>query len=322
MISFEIKQDAEGIRVLKYLSRAFPKAPESLLHRLIRQKKIKVNRKRTESSYRLLNGDIVEVWLNDEKIRELSGEDSVSDNPKREYEALKDRVSVIFEDDDIIVLDKPAGVLSQKASPDDISLNGFLTGYMLETGKTSISLLKTVRPSVLSRLDRNTSGLVLCGKTVKGEQKVSEMLRDRSVQKYYLAGVHGMPPESSEETAYLSKDNKKNMVTVTDKPLYPDSREIRTGFRCISRDRLRDISLMLVELITGRPHQIRAHMAFLGYPLIGDTKYGDRDRDRLLLSGKGELYLHSFREIFPDGKTVEAPVPDRFRKLFKETDIE
>ena len=201
---YEADENTEGMKVLTFVSRLLPKAPGSLIYRCIRQKKIKVNKKRTEAGYRLKAGDAVSVWLDDERLRELSGEgdgaelssaspaDWNSHESEEEYSLyvriyrdLKDRIPVISEDRDIIVFDKPAGLLSQSAVYGDENLNSFLIGLLLERGETGPELLRTVRPAVMSRLDRNTTGLVLCGKTISGEQYLARALRDRSLKKYW-----------------------------------------------------------------------------------------------------------------------------------------
>ncbi|MBQ7558538.1 MAG: RluA family pseudouridine synthase [Lachnospiraceae bacterium] len=335
---YEADENTEGMKVLTFVSRLLPKAPGSLIYRCIRQKKIKVNKKRTEAGYRLKAGDAVSVWLDDERLRELSGEgdgaelSSASPTDRNSHESeeeyglyvriyrdLKDRIPVISEDRDIIVFDKPAGLLSQSAVYGDENLNSFLIGLLLERGETGPELLRTVRPAVMSRLDRNTTGLVLCGKTISGEQYLARALRDRSLKKYYLAAVHGITRLSGSEEAWLLKDRKENRVRVSGKPFKTGGYRISTGFERISADSEKDISMLKVELKTGRPHQIRAHMAFLGHPVLGDPKYGDRERDRKLLKGDGRLYLHSYIEELPDGRKLKTEVPERFLTLFEET---
>ncbi|MBR6217398.1 MAG: RNA pseudouridine synthase [Eubacterium sp.] len=225
---------------------------------------------------------------------------------------------IIFEDEDIIILSKPAGVLTQKAGKDDFSLNEMLLSYLSDKGEYN-EKDNTFKPSVCNRLDRNTTGIVLAGKTVKGLQLLSGCIKEKRIEKYYMTICEGIFKGSVEATAYLSKDDSKNMVKI----LRPDE-YIRAGrpegFSCIKTvfmpvSRSSTHTLLRVKLITGKSHQIRAQLAYLGYPVAGDPKYGRRNDHKL----RGQL-LHAREVRFLtdcgrySGKSFKCDYPEKFIK--------
>ena len=252
-------------------------------------------------------------------------------------------LDIIYEDDDIIAVNKPVGVLSQKAKPEDVSLNEQIVSYLVDSGQLSEADMRAFRPGVCNRLDRNTSGIVVAGKTLAGLQALSAMLRDRSVQKLYLALVRGEGIPAAHVTGYLVKDEAANKVTVyTAREDVPESAaasaaKIETRYRPIASGR--GFSLLEVELLTGRTHQIRSQLASEGHPVLGDVKYGDLQANRAFagrISVRHQL-LHSWKMIFPSeahfaasgagfrnskefmfsGVTVTAPLPEYFAKCLE-----
>ncbi len=246
----------------------------------------------------------------------------------------ENRLDIIYEDDHILLVSKPAGMLSQKAKDSDISLVEYVTDYLLDKGELTEESLRTFRPAVCNRLDRNTSGLVVAGKSLAGLQIMSEVFRDRSIHKYYLCVVKGTVASAQTITGYLVKDEKTNQVTVSDS-LLPESAPIRTEYEPVRYGR--DASagaytLLRVTLITGRTHQIRAHLASVGHPLAGDLKYGDPKWNERLRREYGIRHqmLHSYQIVFPQlsdplaylsGRSYTAPVPEEFARLPWETAI-
>ena len=232
-----------------------------------------------------------------------------------ESEALRRQVRILFQNDDILILHKPAGMLTQKARADGDSLNDYLYDYWRGEIMKGKDLPASFRPSVANRLDRNTSGIVMCGITLKGLQMLSALLKNRDVEKYYLCIVKGQVTEGRKINGYLRKDEKKNRVSLHKEPV-PGSTYIETAYEPVSiignnkflteagnkgsLSEIKEMSLLRVKLITGKSHQIRAHLAAIGHPILGDPKYGD-PRINQILEKKGihHQLLHSSELYIP-----------------------
>ena len=214
-------------------------------------------------------------------------------------------------------------MLSQKAKPSDLSLVEYFQRYLLETGAISEQELETFHPAPCNRLDRNTSGLVLCGKSLAGLQALSEALKLRTLKKYYLALVLGKADRPGHQKAWLSKDTKTNQVKVSTGQV-PESSPVETAWEPVWSNG--EETLLKVELITGKSHQIRCHLASLGYPLAGDPKYGNARWNRRLKQEYGlkRQFLHAWQVEFPrmsgalealSGKCFTAPLPDELERI-------
>ncbi len=324
-------QDASQ-RLDKYLKRLLPEMGTSFMYKMLRKKNITLNGKKAGGSELLADGDIVKCFFSDETYDKFSGK-SISANDiitetkdyQIAYESLKG-IQVLYEDEHILLLDKPAGILSQKAKPDDVSLNEWMIGYLLDSSAVSEDSLKHFKPSVCNRLDRNTSGLVICGKTLLGSREMSRMLKDRSLQKYYRTYVHGHLKGQKTLEGYHNKNTKNNQATVLfSKPdSNPNSYDlITTAYRCIEAKK--QYSYLEIELITGKTHQIRAHLAAIGHPIAGDKKYGHTS-DTLPKQYPKYQLLHAYRIVFPtldgelshlSGKEFICEEPDAF-SVFKQ----
>ena len=258
--------------------------------------------------------DTVRLFLSDETIQKFSGtiQQSPGDPDWILAHAGKE-LSIIYEDESTIFLNKPAGMLSQKAKPDDISMVEHLIAYLLNSGQISKEELRTFHPSVCNRLDRNTSGLLTAGKTLKGLQDLSETLKKRTVKKYYLCLVAGCITAPQHLKGYLMKDERQNRVFIS-KEKTADALCIETEYEPL--EVYQDVTLLQVHLITGRSHQIRAHLASIGHPIIGDSKYGNEKINHFYRERTGVKHqlLHAYRMIFADGRCVEAAPPDDFNK--------
>ncbi|MDE6608323.1 MAG: RluA family pseudouridine synthase, partial [Lachnospiraceae bacterium] len=235
-------------------------------------------------------------------------------------------IQIIYEDKDILILCKPTNMLSQKAEASELSLNEWLIGYMLSEKIYSEEQLTRFKPSVCNRLDRNTTGLVLAGKTLSGLQFLSELLKFRGVRKYYRLFVKGQIKEERLIEGYLVKDSVANKVKIVKEvtDLEEKSSFILTAYTPVRI--MEDKTLLEAELITGKTHQIRAHLSSVGHPLIGDYKYGDRKLNEHYKKAFGieAQLLHAHRLVFPtlsreyahlSGREFIAPLPEVFEKL-------
>lgn len=245
---------------------------------------------------------------------------------KEELE-LRRQVRVLYSSEDILVFHKPAGMLSQRAQARDDSLNDYLIDYCIREGILSREELAGFRPSIANRLDRNTSGIVLAGISIRGLQRLAEMLRERTIGKYYLCLVEGRVKEDAHIAGYLTKEEKNNKVSLH-KERVDGAAYIETEYKVLkSNDKA---SLLKIRLITGKSHQIRGHLASAGHPVFGDYKYGHRDFNNQIKWKDGVNYqlLHSYELIVPEGAGelsglhIIDPVPEVFHKVQKRWNLE
>ena len=292
-----VGKNESGQRIDKLLGKYLSEASKGFLYKMMRKKNITLNDKKCVGNEMLSQGDCIRLWLAEETIEKFKSK------PKKEFaKTLLKLEEIVYEDEDILVMNKPAGRLSQKDEPNDISANEIFIQYLLESGQISTKDLSTFCPSICNRLDRNTSGLLICGKTLKGSQRMNALIKQRSVKKEYLAIVEGKIARGERIVGWLEKDEKVGAKPIETEylPLYYEN----------------GMTLLLVHLITGRTHQIRAHLSSIAHPIVGDRKYG---------SGRGTTQqLHAYRLQFPPiadmevgGKTLVAKVPKSFKKWMK-----
>lgn len=366
MQSVTINGNQAGQRLDKFLRKYLPEAGTGFLYKMLRKKNITLNGKKAEGSELLAQGDQVSFFFSDETFAKFSGgslrmsagriagKDITSCNRQgsrhaselaeynRAYRELTG-IDVVYEDEHVLILNKPAGILTQKAKDIDSSLNEWMIGYLLDSIPDFETQMEGFRPSVCNRLDRNTSGLVLCGKSLPGLQFLSRCIRERSIRKFYRTICHGQLQDPALVKGYLKKDESRNWVDIVP----AESKQsisaehageyIETAYRpvCVGEE----YTLLEVELITGKPHQIRAHLAGLGHPLIGDFKYGDTEVNKKIQQAYGlnHQMLHAFRVEFPEaeeidesakrsrtaetaglnlsGKVIEVPCPKQFMQI-------
>lgn len=382
MQKFEITDKEQHQRFDKYLKRHLPLAPSSFIYKMLRKKNFTLNGHRADGSEQLKTGDIVTLFLSDETFAKFSGRAFVSagqmeSSERRISEGTDDRVAswleayhhieksskgpgIILEDEDYLFADKPAGLLSQKAAPRDESLNEWFLGYLLEKGSLGADSLAEYTPSVCNRLDRNTSGIVICAKTLAGSQLMASMLRERTIHKFYhLIAISRTKQEGVIENR-LVRNWRTNSVSVlcsgSDNRMtgtgMPDrgrserqtpegeksgqdrsGREMaaKTSYRLLRYHAGQDLSYVEAELITGKTHQLRAHFAAIGHPILGDAKYGDeKANSRFRGMGVRCQLLHCSRVEFPDdpkiipdafgryrGRVIQCPDPTIFSKLLQ-----
>ena len=315
MRSITVNKNEAGQRLDKLLSKYLNLAGKGFLYKMMRKKNIVLNGKKCDGSEKLSEGDEIKLFLADETIEKFS--------EVKVQKVKKTKLQIIYEDDHVLLINKPSGMLSQKAKEQDESLVEYLIDYLLDSGKLTKEDLRSFRPSVCNRLDRNTSGLVAAGCSLAGLQKLSAMFKDRSLHKYYLCVVSGSVREKKRIEGFLKKDEKTNQVTISQKEL-PDSAPICTEYEPLMETGT--YTLLKVTLITGRTHQIRAHLASIGHPIVGDAKYGNV---RVNEEAKRQYHirsqmLHSWKLVFPQmeeplahlsGKSFTAPLPGEFKKV-------
>ena len=317
MKEFIIQKNEENQRFDKYLKKLLPNASTSFLYKMMRKKNIVINKKKVEGNEKLKAGDVVSIFLSDETFEKFHVN---IEELKKEYDALKalslKGLKIVYEDDEMIVADKPYNMLSQKASDKDLSANEYLLAYMINKGELTFEEYQTFRPSVVNRLDRNTTGLLLFGKTLKALQQLGEGIRERSIEKYYRAVVAGELKEELELKGYLLKDEKTNKVSFY-KEQVEGSDYIETGVKPIQSKN--DLTLVEIHLVTGKTHQIRLHLSTIGHPILGDMKYGDAKINKKYYESHkvNHQLLHAYRLEFPDGKIVTAEPARIFEKLLK-----
>ncbi len=360
MKEFTIKSHEAGQKLDKYLMRVLDQAPKSFVYKMLRKKNIVLNDKKADGHEVLKEKDNIKIYFSDETFDKFSTFNSkaglLQSDTNSEYRAeppqnqvLKSDQTripeILYEDDDILILNKPAGLLSQKAVPSDYSANDFVLEYLQESGQLTKEDMITFRPSICNRLDRNTSGLLIAGKSMRGLQQMSEQLKSRSMQKFYRCLVLGTLKKDAHLTGYLTKDHVTNQVKITEqnpekngnylsakiksseqrnKDNYKSLKKhadkaafIETAYHPIAQ--YNGITLLEVHLITGRSHQIRAHLASIGHPILGDGKYGNEKVNRKLrkeLGVTGQL-LHAYRMEFPDGRVLTAKEPEIFSKVIE-----
>ena len=318
MQEIKVTKNEAGQRLDKLLAKYLNEAPKSFFYKMMRKKNIVLNGKKATGNEKLEEGDIVKLFLADETIRKFS---SVK------IQRTKTNLSVIYEDQDVVLINKPVGMLSQKAKESDISLVEHLISYLLDAGELSEETLKSFRPSICNRLDRNTSGIVVAGKSLPGLQKMGELFKERTLHKYYRCLVQGVIREDQYLKGWLKKDEKTNKVQILDRPSDPSDQPIETEYHPLWTKE--GVTLLEVRLITGKTHQIRAHLASEGHPLIGDYKYGDRKLNDFYQKKYGlkSQLLHAYRLEFPvmegvcsqlSEKVFIADVPPLFAKICKE----
>ena len=320
-----------GQRLDRLLSRYLKEAPRSFLYKMLRKKNITLNGKRSDGSEKVQSGDEICIFLADDTYEKFAGH-----SEKRAVSYPVADLDIIYEDEHVLLVNKPAGMLTQKAKPEDVSLNEYLLGYLQKSGQWteesgqseegSVRVNYAFRPSVCNRLDRNTSGIVVCGKSLKGLQKMSELLRNRSMHKDYQCLVSGRITDSRKIRGYLWKDPAANKVCVLAKER-KNAAYIETEYRPVRV--FADSTLLEVRLITGRSHQIRAHLASKGHPIIGDYKYGSRSvnafyRKRYGLQSQllhaGRLELPALEAPFQaiSGRVFQAELPKQMKRIIKE----
>ncbi len=308
MKQITVTNDMASQRLDKYLQRLLPACPKSLLYKQLRKKNITLNSSKATGSEVIKAGDVISVFFSDETYEKFSSGEEVNTSPfEKAYASIKG-IDVVYEDDRIVVFNKPANVLSQSVERSDLSVNEYLVGYLLSKGCVTKESLQKFRPSVCNRLDRNTSGLILCSKTFEGSRYLSDKIKEKDLEKYYMALVSGKFEGPETDIKYVVKNEKENKLEFVSENT-EGAMMIKTGFEPVKcGDK---ISLVKVRLYTGKSHQIRAHLSYLGYPILGDRKYGTPGSAQM---AKRQM-LHSYRTVLEAGIDLTAPVPGDMKRI-------
>ena len=288
MKELTVKNNDAGQRLDRFIGKAVPLLPESLLQKYIRLKRIKLNGKGAKRDTRLAAGDVLQLYINDEFF----------EKPREENSYLKvgtPRLTIVYEDENILLLDKKPGVLCHSAGTWDYNtLIANVQAYMAQKGEWKPKEENSFAPALCNRIDRNTGGIVIAAKNAEALRILNNKIRDREIDKAYLCVVCGRPkPAEGRLEGYLFKDAVKNQVYVTKKP-QPGAKSAATEYRTLQSRK--GLSLVECRLLTGRTHQIRAQMAAAGCPLLGDGKYG-RERVNRTYGETGQM-LYSYKLTF------------------------
>ncbi len=339
MKQFYVQQNEAGQRLDKLLAKILNKAPKSFIYKMLRKKNITLNGKKADGSEKLNVQDEIKLFLSDEtfeQFREIVNTTEVDEE-----------LDIIYEDKHILIINKPLGVLSQKAEKNDVSMVEYVISYLLRTNQITKEQLHSFKPAISNRLDRNTGGILIAGKSLIGLQEMAKLLKDRSLEKYYLCIVKGRVSEKKRIEGFLSKDEDKNKVKIFaknqegteyicteyeplafSKNIIPDKTFTGKNHEVGMEDEEPSgcYTLLQVKLITGRSHQIRAHLASIGHSILGDFKYGSQRTNHYFRVRYGLKYqmLHSYRMVFPkiegelsylSGKEFVAKIPEQFEKI-------
>ena len=271
MKELTIQHNDAGQRLDRFLAKAVPLLPASLAQKYIRIKRIKLNGARAERDTRLKEGDVLQLYINDEFF----------DKPREDNAYLtvaSPKLNIVYEDDQILLVDKRPGLAVHPHDGAEYgrTLIDHIQAYLYQKHEWSPRSENSFTPALCNRIDRNTGGIVIAAKTAEALRVMNQKIKDREMDKRYLAIVEGTPkPKEGSLKGYLFKDSKQNRVFVTDTP-QPGSKSCQTDYRILSS--ANGLSLVECKLITGRTHQIRAQFAHAGHPLLGDGKYGKLDK--------------------------------------------
>lgn len=315
MREYIFNNDSE--RLEKYLLRLLPNASVGFIYKMLRKKNILLNGKKATGKEILKNNDKINIYFSEDTFSKFEDKDSL----KKIYEEISGisfkELSVVYEDEDKIIVNKPFGSLSQKSSKDDISVNEIILSYLINNGLSFEEFIK-YKPSVVNRLDRNTGGLILAAKTKKAAMELTQNIKDKSIKRRYLTVVHGRLETDGEYRAKYIKDREKNLARIL--PFESEEGDlVSTLFYGLKYNDFKNTNLLLCELKTGKSHQIRAMAGFLGIPVINDKKYGDGGKDKNLFQISKALlpgqYLFAKEIEFPDGLKTNAPTPQAFLEV-------
>ena len=335
MQELQVGKNESGQRLIRLLSRYLREAPDSFLYRMLRKKNIVLNERRATGKETLSEGDVIQIYMADATIAKFRGRNAGSEQSGITADQIRTfSARIVYEDDGLLIADKPAGMLSQRASSSDTALIDYAIAWLQDKGEVSAQSLETFKPGLVSRLDRNTSGLVIIGKSLAALQELNELVRDHRIGKYYTALAEGALTAPARLRGYWTKDESANLVRITQEPREGASQVVTQVWpEQLYQQGTQHYTLVRVALETGKGHQIRAHLASIGHPLAGDLKYGAKRFERELTGSSSEGYqrtgqlLHASELVFPglqeqdsvlskvSGKTFRAHLPEDFERV-------
>ncbi len=288
MTEITVTKNDAGQRADRFLSKAYPNLTLPLICKLMRKKRIKLNGARTEPNVKLSEGDVFRFYLSDELLSKGGGSD-------HDFRDCPSDINIVYEDENILLVDKPVGMVVHEDNDNSSdTLIDRIKCYLWKKGEYIPEQEQSFAPALCNRIDRNTGGIVIAAKNAESLRVLNQKIRDRELVKLYLCVVQGRPEKSSATlTAYLHKISEENRVVVSDRKT-PENRTIKTKYRVL--DSIGSQSLVEVDLLTGRTHQIRAHFAYIGHPLLGDGKYGSNKINKQF--GYNGQALYSYKLTF------------------------
>ncbi|WP_425449758.1 RluA family pseudouridine synthase [Dethiothermospora halolimnae] len=295
MNEITINTNEKNQRIDRFLKKYMPEASKGFIYKMLRKKRIKLNNKRAKPNINLKEGDKIQFYMSTETI-----------NKFKEYKKVEDvviRFKVTYEDENIIIINKPKGLLSHSAGNNENTVVKQLISYLHKRGEYDPEKEKTFIPAICNRLDKNTSGIIIGAKNNLALQSINESIRNGNIDKYYKCIVKGKVATDKELKGYLIKEPKTNKVDILGHEI-KGSKKIHTKIKILNENK--NFTMLEIELLTGRTHQIRAHLASIGHPIIGDLKYGDKKVNKYFL-GKYKLenqFLHAYKIVLNglDGK--------------------
>jgi len=312
-----------GQRLDKFLGKYMPEAPRSFFYKMMRKKNITLNGKKAAGMEKLEEEDRIQFFLAQETIEKFRGRHVSADEA-----GITERLDILYEDEEILVVNKPAGMLSQQADRKDVSLVEHIGTYMSQGDREMLS--GGFRPGICNRLDRNTTGLVVAGKTVRSLQYMNRLFKERKLEKCYLCLVVGRVEQRVRAKGYLVKDSRHNRVRI-EQGRTEGAVQIETAYEPLEHAFWHGecYTLLKVHLLTGKSHQIRAHLQSMGHPIAGDGKYGERSMYQAFMKAFGVKYqlLHAWQlhlgsaSYLPEkyhGMCLEAPLPELFRSVLRQ----
>lgn len=307
MKEINITEQQQNQRLDKFLLKYFNKAPKSFIYKMLRKKRIKYNGKKGEGNEILQTGDRLQFYISEETMNDFMQQ-------KQVYKAER-HFNIIYEDENLLVVSKPAGlVVHPQYSSDKNTLIDQILYYLYQKGEYTPSKDATFTPAICNRLDRNTSGIIIAGKNLKTVQAVNHDIAKGNIKKYYIALVKGMITQPGEAISYLKKENEKNQVILYEQ--YKEgTKKIITKYKPIANTE--DMTLLQIDLVTGRSHQIRAQMQKMGHCIIGDRKYGDEKYNAYFAKkfALSNQFLHANRVIWNNKEWI-APFPNNLQQIY------